>query len=435
MRLHKTLVPAVMIAVLASVAGACGTEDQMSDPEQPGPSAGSGYEIVTVETSVPDDWERAAGPRPEVSEDLVARMGDVGVALWQYQRGQDPQADVWLSPVSVYQALSMLAPGVGPEAIDELLAAMGLDADEIGVNTEQMSDWITASRRSGYQMALYNAAFVARQYGGFAPDFLAAIEPVRDELGGFDALDAEGTADLVNERVAEHTRGMIEQILTPGDIVPDLVTILLNTTYFKGTWVHQFDPAFTGEGEFTLLDGTVVSVPRMSQMSVPLAVIEADGYAAAVLPYEGGAKAVIVLPDPGRFEAVAADLTAADLRELAAADIGARPFELSLPKFTSDSGIQELTPALQSAGVSRLFTWTPDWPMFDNADRHTIAFVKHRVVVEVNELGTEAAAATAIGGVGSALPLNTFVVNRPFVMAILDADDAVLFLGQVTDPR
>ncbi len=108
---------------------------------------------------------------------------------------------------------------------------------------------------------------------------------------------------------------------------------------------------------------------------------------------------------------------------------------VTLPKFTSDSGIQELIPALQSMGVSRMFTGTPDWPMFDNGDRHSVRFINHRVVVAVNELGTEAAAATAVGGIGGAGPDFTFVVDRPFLMAILDADDSVLFLGQVTDPR
>ena len=71
----------------------------------------------------------------------------------------------------------------------------------------------------------------------------------------------------------------------------------------------------------------------------------------------------------------------------------------------------------------------------DGDPPHSIAFVKHRVVVAVNELGTEAAAATAVGGIGGMGPERSFIVNRPFVMAILDADDAVLFIGQVTDPR
>lgn len=432
----------VAAAALALGLAGCGSDDPAPDATTPSTAAStagepgtSPYEIVTVEKDVPDEWVREAGERPAVSPELVTRMSDLGVDLWQYQRGQRPAADVWVSPVSVYQALSLLAPGVGSEAIDELLAAMGVDAGEIGVNTQELADWITASRRSDYQMALYNAAFVAQQYGGFAPGYLEAIEPIRDELGGFDALDPQGTADFINGRVDEHTRGMIDQIVQPGDIVPDLVTILLNTTYFKGTWVNQFDPMFTGESDFTLLDGTVVMTERMTQFGMPLAVTEADGYSAAVLPYEGGAKAVIVLPDQGRFDEVAAGLTATELRSLAGAELAEETYWLGLPKFTSDSGILELVPALQAMGVSQLFAGTADWPMFDNGDLHSVLFVKHRVVVAVNELGTEAAAATAVGGLGSSGPVNEFIVNRPFVMAILDADDTVLFVGQIVDPR
>ncbi len=433
------MVVVALVAALSLIASGCGV-DEVAQTDGSAPPSASGipgtsrYEIVTVKKPVSEEWVREAGERPEVSADLVARMSDLGVELWQYQRAEQPQANVWVSPVSVYQALSLLAPGVGPQAIDGLQSAMGLASGEIGVNSDQWADWITASRRSDYEMSLYNAAFVAQQYGGFAPGYLEAIEPIRDELGGFDAQDPKGTAEMVNGRVAEHTHRMITRILTPGDITPDLVMILLNTTYFKGTWIDQFDPNLTRTGQFSLLDGSVVEVETMGDWR-PLAVTEADGYAAAVLPYVGGATAVIVLPDQGRFDEVAVGLTAADLRTLAGADAAEHTYEVSLPKFTSDSGILELIPALESIGVSRLFTPTPGWPMFGNGDPLRVDFVKHRVVVAVNELGTEAAAATAVGGIGGAVSEHTFLVERPFIMAILDADDTVLFLGQVTDPR
>lgn len=439
MRLFRRGPAIIALAALALILSGCGSGEPApgGSPEPSSPAAQpgtSGFEVVTIEESVPEEWVREPGPRPEVSQDLVARMGSLGMDLWQFQRAQQPGTNVWVSPVSGYQALSLLTPGVAAEANEELLSAMGLDTGDIEGNTEELADWITASRRSDYQMALYNAAFVARDYGGFAPGYLQAIEPIRNELGGFDALNPQGTADQINARVAEHTRGLIKEILGPSDIPPDLVFILLNTTYFKGAWVQPFPPDFTGQSNFTLLDGTVVPIEAMSQM-MPLAVAEADGYTAAVLPYEGGAKAVIVLPDRGRFDEVAGGLTAAALSDLAGAEVAAANYWVTLPKFTSDSGIQELTPALQSLGVSRMFVGTPNWPMFDNGDLHSIFFVKQRVVVAVNELGTEAAAATAIGGIGGAEPQYAFVVDRPFLMAILDADNSVLFVGQVTDPR
>lgn len=447
MTLTKARAAATVIVALALALSGCGSTEPSSDgaaatpssagtPATSSPTAqpGTRYEVVTIEQTVPEEWTREAGPRPDVSADLVGRMSDLGVDLWQYQRTQQPEADVWVSPVSVYQVLSLLAPGVGADALEELLAAMVVAPGEMGVNTEELADWIAASQRSDYRMALYNAAFVARQYGGFAPSYLEDIEPIRNEVGGFDAGDPQGAADLINGRVDAHSRGMIEQIVAPGDITPDLVTILLNTTYFKGAWVDPFDPVFTGDGDFTLLDGTVVTIESMGHM-LPLAVTAGDGYSAAMLPYEGGAKAVIVLPDEGRFEDVAAGLTVATLTDAAAAEVGEESYWVDLPKFTSDTGIQELVPALQSVGVRQMFVSTPDWPMFGNEDEHAISFVNHRVVVAVNELGTEAAAATAVGGIGGAGPEFAFRVNRPFLMAILDADDAVLFLGQVTDPR
>ena len=432
----RSVYAAAAVALVALAIGACGSTESgpASAPPSESPTTGtSGYEIVTVEQSVPEDWAREPGPRPEVSADLIARMNDLGLQLWQFQRSVNPGESVWLSPVSVFQVLSLLAPGTGPEAVDELLAAMGLDAEALGTSTEELADWITASRRSDYQMALYNAAFVAEQNGGFAPTYLDAIEPIRDELGAFNPLDPQATADLINGRVEEHTRGLIEEIVAPGDIHPTLVFILLNTTAFKGEWVDQFDPMLTDDRDFTLLDGSVFQVPRMVNF-VPLALTSGEGYTAAALPYEGGATAVVVLPDQGRFDDVAAALTVADLRRSADADpVGTGA--LGLPKFTSDSGVQELSPALQSAGVEQLFTQTPDWPMFGNGVDLAVDFVNHRVVVAVNELGTEAAAATAVGGLGGDDPELSFIVDRPFLMAILDADGAVLFLGQVTDPR
>jgi serpin B len=436
------------MVALAMVVPACSSSDTGPDEAVPAdpaatasvePSAspnaaGSGYDVVTIEEKVPKRWVHEPGPRPDVSVDLVTRMSDLGVELWQYQRAQEPEANVWVSPVSVYQALSMVAPGTGPEAIDELLEAMGLDAGQFADNPGDLADWIHASERSDYLMALYNAAFVAETYGGFAPAYLAAIEPIRDELGGFDPRDPQSTADLVNSRVEEHTRGMIDKLIAPGDISADLVTILVNATYFKGAWADPFDPLFTHAREFTLLDGTVVDVESMYQ-EMTMTVLAGDGYTAGVLPYEGGATAVLIVPDEGRLDQVAADLTASTLENLANAEGEGTSYGVGVPTFTSDTGIQELVPALRSLGVRHLFTPTPSWPMFATEDDHHISFVKHRVVVAVNELGTEAAAATSAGGIGGAGPARSFIVDRPFLMAILDADNAVLFMGQVTDPR
>lgn len=265
----------------------------------------------------------------------------------------------------------------------------------------------------------------------------------RDHYGaGFAEVDFRSDPDAVRREVnawcAQQTRDRIQDLLAPGTVDRLTALILTNAIYFKGTWKQQFDPKRTQEGPFHLERGPSVQVPLMHTKAT-LGYREEATFQALELPYAGDALSMVVLL-PKERDGLAGLEALLDAGRLAAllGDLREEEVTVTFPRFTFTSQFS-LAGTLASMGMPTAFTERADFSaMCAGPEPLWIGAVIHKAFVEVNEEGTEAAAATAVTMTrATALPrTTTFVADHPFIFLIRDrVTGAVLFLGRMADPR
>ena len=354
------------------------------------------------------------------------------------------RGNVVFSPASIAAALQMALCGARGETAAQLAAALHLGnpdaaADGLrllsGVLSAADGDAATAAA-SGGDMVLRAPNTMWVQAGlPLSPGFTSRLGDAA-ELRPADFRGAPQAARAqINELIAEQTAGKITDLLGPDAVGAATRLLLANAVYLKARWAFPFPAYATADAPFHPTSGPALSVPMMRR-TADLAYLRADGYQAVLLPYRGSSLAMaIVLPD-GPLPALAARLAGGVSPLLAGAT--RQSVALSLPKFRQRAGFG-LIPVLRQLGVEDAFTGAADFRGITPQERLFISAVVHQAYVDVDEQGTEAAAATAIGMRPMALRREPdpipMVVDRPFLFAITDtATGLPLFLGQVTRP-
>lgn len=379
------------------------------------------------------------GPNARAGTDLTS-FG-VKVLLKDAQIG--PTANGSISPYSIYTALAMTDAGAVGKTGTQL-------ADILGGDQQQQAGNITAVD------AAVAKAITASKQGRGKPTVVQAANslwpdrqlPVRHDYleqlaTGYDAQmhvvdfqgDPDGATKQINKWVSDRTNDLIPNLLGPGSVTRQTRLELVNALYLKAAWAKDFkapgDPA-----PFTTAAGDQVQVPYME---VESSMTTADGpnWKSVTIPYVGGGLAMtLVLPAKGAFGAVRSSLSSILLR--ATRGSGSGSVSLSMPPFSIDTR-SKLAPALQALGVTQLFSPACDLSRIAGKPGELLVdSVTHQSVVKVDQHGTEAAAATAVGVQAGAVPQQMpqrIVVDRAFFFVIHDTTTgAPLFLGQIADP-
>jgi serpin B len=351
------------------------------------------------------------------------------------------------SPASVAAALQMALCGARGATAAQLAAALHLDGPARAADgLRLLSDLLSSAGAGGpggpgggLTVRAPNTLWV--QAGlPLSPGFtgqLADIAGVTVRPADFQSAPAEARAQI-NDLIAEQTADKITNLLGPDAVSAATRLVLANAVYLKAAWTFPFPARATADAPFYPGDagGAPLTVPTM-RLTSDLAYLRADGYQAVLLPYKESRLAMaVVLPEAGPPAALAPRLT----RGLAPLLTGAtrQNVALSLPKFRQRAGFG-LIPVLQQLGVQDAFTSAADFSGITSAVRLFIGAVVHQAYIDVDEQGTEAAAATAVAMRPMALrrepePVR-MIVDRPFLFAITDtATGLPLFLGQVTRP-
>ena len=272
-----------------------------------------------------------------------------------------------------------------------------------------------------------------------APDFTASLSAAAGPAireADFARAPMEATQEI-NKVIAEQTAGKISDLIAPGIISTLTRLMLANAIYLKARWAHPFTAGATSDGPFHL-DGGMVATARMMRVTAQFGYLRGSGHQAVLLAYAGSRLAMAVLLPDGPLGPLEDRLAAAGVGGLTS---GARPVSvaLTMPKFRVSTGFR-LGGALRTLGVRTAFTDEADFSGITTAERLCISEVVHKAYVDVDEEGTEAAAATAVAIRAMSLTLPskppiTMIVDRPFLFAIVDtATGTPLFLGKVANP-
>lgn len=382
----------------------------------------------------------------------IDRVADASTAfaLELYQRVAADQKlkgkNLVLGPFSTWLALTMLSAGANGKTAEELAKVLHHPFPEDRLLTAINALEGTIKHRTADEDTVLRIS--ARVFGApdqpFVPAFLDAMAGrFGAPLATVDFGAPERARKRINDWVKKQTEGKIPELLKKNIITSDIRVVLVSAMYLDAPWEFTIDPKMTSSGPFTRADGSTVQVPFMYYDDhLPSAI--GEGYAAVEMPYQGGGLSmVIVVPQPTEkfvgnkirttpapsLDRLVEDLDPASLERMLS-EIKDNGIHLSLPRFAFSTHRKMLNDlkALGAPNAVRAGDYTRLLP-----GGMDLRFVEHEAFVQVDEYGTKAAAATAVGGGASHGPSVT--ADRPFLFLIREkATNTVLFLGRVMDP-
>ena len=387
-----------------------------------------------------DEETAEVGAVSELDDRLVDANTGFGLELLRNIHEEEGEENLFISPASISLALSMTYQGADGDTKEEMAEVLGYEGIELEELNQANADLLTVLGRpdEGVEMSLANSIW-KREEVDFYEDFMEVNEEYYDaEVQALDFGDPEAS-DIINQWVEEETRGHIEDIVDD-DIDPLTIMFLINALYFQGDWALPFDEEKTSEQTFYLPEGEEIEVPMMQQQE-DLAYLEKDDFQAVRLPYgeEERVSMYVFLPSEEVGLEGFYNKLKGEVWENWLEDFETIEGNLQLPRFDMEYEV-ELKNYLEGMGMDTAFhSNKADFGnMRDITQQNTyLSSAKHKTFVEVDEKGTEAAAATSVEvGVESALPESfNMTVNRPFFFAIQDdATGALLFAGSVVEP-
>lgn len=355
-------------------------------------------------------------------------------------RLDDPEeGNRFLSPLSVSLAMSMVLNGAQGETYEQIAKTVGyhdLSLEQVNAQASQLMNLLRKPDPKT-QVEVANSLWIAENFA-LEADFIARLQRFYGATA--ENLDfahhPDASAQRINAWVREQTHELIPRLFEEDAFAPETIAVLVNTLYFKGKWQHPFAKEATQEMPFQREDGSTQPVPMM-MASGKYPYYKGDGFQAVLLPYgTGDLQFYLILPEEGLTVAqLRSKLTPERWKQMVA---GFEPKEgdVGLPRFRIESQYA-LETVLAKMGMPLAFT--PGEADFSGMNRSHgkqiyIHSVVHKAVVQVDEEGTEAAAATGVEmRITSATPDTfTLIANRPFLFAIVHRPTGlVLFLGIV----
>ena len=358
----------------------------------------------------------------------------------------DKGDNAFFSPYSVSAALMLLLLGTDGEAKAELETALKLQG-KTGLETHkgynQLYKKLTSRSGEGILISIANRIF-SKEGVKLCKDFSHnALKFYESEVELMDfAAKAEESRQKINAWVEKQTKDKIKDLIPQGLIREDTVMVLTNAIYFKGDWELKFDEGATKKQPFFLNDQDSVEIDMMYNKTKKVMSGESDELSCKCLqlPYKQGALSMFLLLPNDRtgLKALEEKLTPKTL-QLALGNVYKQETVIYLPKFKLETSYN-LTQTLPKIGITKIFGTSADFSaMFaDGCSDVCVTDVVHKAFVEVNEEGTEAAAATAIMMTRMMMPLPPFEfrADHPFLFLIIDNDSkTILFMGRYAKPN
>ena len=374
-----------------------------------------------------------AGPSDDVQQVVQANNA---FALDLYARLKEAEGNLFFSPHSVSTALAMVYAGARGQTAEEMADVLHLELpqDRLHPAFAELERRSAADSSSGCRLSTANALWARRGLSLSS----AFVELTRANYGaGVQEVDfgtaPERARQTINQWVQQRTEGKIRDLLQPGDVDSLTALVLTNAIYFKADWRWKFDARQTADAPFTVAPGRTVQTPMMHQKG-KFRVGHGQGVRLLELPYAGDDLSMIVLL-PTELDGLA-DLEHAltvDNLDRWLATLHEGEVAVFLPRFDLTARF-DLSQVLPSMGMPAAFGGAADFSGITGRKELFISKVVHQAFVDVDEEGTEAAAATGVVMKRTSMP-PTFRADHPFVFLIRhNLTRSIMFAGRVANP-
>lgn len=386
---------------------------------------------------------------PSNSEEVNGALAGFGLELLKKSRDANAETamnsdmdhvpfSTLVSPLSVALALSMTANGAAGNTLAQFQDVLGGGVDLVELNTacaQLMADY--QGLGGSTKCAIANSLWVDPE-GQIKDEFIGQCRGIYDAQVFSAQLSEPGIVKDLNSWVSQHTNKMIPEIIDQ-PFPEETACLLVNALYLKNSWLSEFDPLSTHTMDFHHAGGPDSQVEYLRKFDTQLSYLQGKGAQGVVLPYDDGRLAFVAIlpdlypdsPDLGQW---LNNLEGNSLSQLINNREDAIFLSFAMPKFSAEwkGNLEDTLPLL---GLEDAFVpGAADFSSLgDSPEGYYISQVVHAAKIEVNEKGTEAAAATVVAANGGGMPPQegiTLILDRPFLYGIVDLDTGVpLFLG------
>ncbi|XP_063162549.1 neuroserpin [Candoia aspera] len=373
-------------------------------------------------------------------------IAEFSVNVYNQLRATGEDENIIFSPLGIAIAMGMVELGAHGSTLKEIQHSMGYEGLKNGEEfafLKDLSDMATAED-SQYVMKLANSLYVQNGYH-ISDKFLQLLKKYfKADVEVVDFSQNIAVASYINKWVENHTNNMIKDFVSARDFNALTYMAVVNAIYFKGNWKSQFRPENTRTFSFTKDDESEVQIPMMYQQGEFYYGEFSDGsneaggiYQVLEIPYEGDEfSMMIVLSRQEVPLATLEPLVKAQLIEEWATSVKKQKVEVYLPRFTIEQEI-DLKDALKGVGIREVFSQSADLTAMSENKELYLSRAVHKSVLEVNEEGSEAAAASGMIAISRmAVLYPQIIVDHPFFFVVRNRiTGTIIFMGRVMHPE
>ncbi|MHA1147939.1 MAG: serpin family protein [Promethearchaeota archaeon] len=370
-------------------------------------------------------------------------------AIELYKQLKKPEENLFVSPLSIFTAMTMIYVGARGSTEEEIKDILHLSIPQrrLPMQVKTLNDILRSHEETIIKMA--NSIWTDLGYE-LNESFLYVIdENYEGALYKENFSDIEGTCDKINAWVSKNTEQKIKGIITPNSFDPNIRLILLNAIYFNGKWANPFKKDLTKDAPFFLEDGSSIQIPMMHQKET-FSYYENEELQILEIPYKNTLlfgtnmyySMIIILPrDKKGLEEIEKTLTLESISKQLE-QFQQEEVKVYIPKFKIETKY-ELKKDLREMGMTESFTSNANFSGIVDTSKSEPPFIGeiiHKAFVDVNEEGTEAAAVTMITALPKGMPIHKeipeFKADHPFMFMIQDSQTkSILFIGRISNPK
>lgn len=373
-------------------------------------------------------------------------IAEWSVNMYNHLRATGEDENILFSPLSIALAMGVMELGAQGSTLKEIRHSMGYDGLKNGEEFSFLKDFsnMVSAEESQYVMKIANSLFVQNGFH-INDEFLQMMKKYFNaEVNHVDFSQNVAVANYINKWVENYTNSLLKDLVSPRDFDSVTHLALINAVYFKGNWKSQFRPENTRTFSFTKDDESEVQIPMMYQQGEFYYGEFSDGsneaggiYQVLEIPYEGDEiSMMLVLSRQEVPLATLEPLLKAQLIDEWTNSVKKQKVEVYLPRFTVEQEI-DLKDTFKALGVTEIFNKDANLTAMSDKKELFLSKIVHKSFIEVNEEGSEAAAASGMIAISRmAVLYPQVIVDHPFLFLIkIRKTGTILFMGRVMHPE